>query len=135
MSTTVQDPTTALQATSVSVSFTVNDLARSIEYYTKAFGFEIKERYESEGTLRFVEMEAGDFSLGIGQDDFAKGRNRVKGVGLRFFITTSQDLNALAARARAAGARLDGDPAPLPWGPLAFAFTDPDGFNFTIAND
>jgi uncharacterized glyoxalase superfamily protein PhnB len=79
-------------------------------------------------------MQAGSCHLGLGHDDFAKGRNRVKGVGLRFFITTSQDLNALAARARAAGARLDGDPAPLPWGPLAFSFTDPDGFNFTISN-
>jgi uncharacterized glyoxalase superfamily protein PhnB len=131
----MQDHGAALQATAFSVSFTVNDLQRSIQYYTDAFGFEIKDRYESDGQLRYVEMRAGSCSLGLGQDDFAKGRNRVKGVGLRFFINTAQDLHALAARARAAGAILDADPAPLPWGPLAFSFTDPDGFNFTIANE
>ena len=134
MSTPVQEQTAALRGKAFSVGFTVDDVQRSIDYYSTAFGFAIKRRHEAEGKLVFVEIEAGNCWIGLGQDDFAKGRNRMKGVGLRFWITTDQDLLALAARVKAAGVPLEGDPAPLPWGPLAFSFTDPDGFKFTISN-
>ena len=77
-------------------------------------------------------LKAGNTMLGIGQDDFAKGRDRSKGVGVRFWLQTEQDLVALADRAKAAGLKLDADPAPLPWGPMAFALADPDGFLITI---
>lgn len=124
-----------LNATALYPNFTANDLQRSIKFYTEGLGFEIKDRHEPEGVLRYVTLRAGNFILGIGQDDFAKGRDRPKGVALRVWITTGQDIAALAAAARAAGIKLDADPAPLPWGPMAFAVTDPDGFKLTIANE
>jgi len=121
-----------LQASSVAPSFTVNDLPRSIQFYTEGLGFEVIERNEHEGVVRFVMLQAGTAQLGLGQDDFALGRERVKGVGLRNWIRTHQDVVALADRAKAAGIELDDEPQPLPWGPMAFAFTDPDGFKFTV---
>jgi len=123
-----------LQATGLAPSFTADDLERSLRFYTNGLGFEIVDRNEMEGELVFCMLRAGSAQLGIGQDDWAKGRDRAKGVGMRIFITTEQDIEALAARARAAGIALDEDPAPLPWGPMAFAVTDPDGFKLTIAN-
>jgi uncharacterized glyoxalase superfamily protein PhnB len=125
----------ALAAESLSPGITATDLQRSLRFYTEGLGFEITDRHEVDGVLRFASLKAGNANLGIGQDDFAKGRDRVKGVGLRLWISTNQDIAALAARAKAAGLMLDNEPAALPWGPMAFAVTDPDGFKITVAND
>jgi uncharacterized glyoxalase superfamily protein PhnB len=124
---------TALQAR-IAPGFTVNDLSRSIRFY-EGLGFEVSERHEREGQLRFVRIKAGNAELGLGQDDFAKGKDRAKGVGMRLMINTSQDLHAVAAQAKAAGIKLDSEVEKTPWGPLAFSLTDPDGFKLTILNE
>ena len=127
--------TAMINAKSSFSSLTVNDLTKSLHFYVDGLGFEIADRNEVDGVLRFAMLKSGNVMLGIGQDDFAKGRDRVKGVGARLWIQTGEDLVALAARARAAGLTLDGDPAPLPWGPMAFGLADPDGFLLTIVSD
>jgi catechol 2,3-dioxygenase-like lactoylglutathione lyase family enzyme len=123
---------TALQG-SLSISLTANDLQRSLQFY-EGLGFIIDQRYETDGKLQGVMLKAGNASLGVSQDDFAKGRDRVKGVGMSFYVETDQDIAALAARAKQAGVKLERDAAPLPWGPMGFAATDPDGFKITILN-
>ena len=123
-----------LRARSVTASFTADDLDRSVRFYTEGLGFEVEERHEEAGQPVFVALQAGEARLGIGQDDFAKGRNRLKGVGMRIWITTDQDLHVLADRVTAAGYTLAEKVGPLPWGPLAFAVVDPDGFALTITN-
>jgi catechol 2,3-dioxygenase-like lactoylglutathione lyase family enzyme len=129
-----KDPggSSALSATGISPTFTANDLQASIRFYTEGLGFEITERHEVEGTLRFVRLRSGQASLGVGQDDFAKGRDRSKGVGMRIWLSTSQDVGPLAERVRAAGYALTSEPGPLPWGPQAFSLDDPDGFQITL---
>ena len=133
MSDTQPAATAGLNALGQATNFTVNDLSKSIRFYTEGLGFEIHEKHESDGQLRFVMLKAGAAQLGLGQDDFAKGRDRVKGAGLRVWITTSQDVQELAERAKAAGITLDSGPEELPWGGMAFAVTDPDGFKVSIA--
>jgi uncharacterized glyoxalase superfamily protein PhnB len=125
--------TVKLESKGIAPGLTVNDMAASLKFYTEALGFEVQDRDEHEGVLRFAMLKAGTAYLGIGQDDFAKGRDRAKGVGLRFWIETSQDLQALADQVKAAGYALDSDVEKLPWGPHGFALTDPDGFKFTIS--
>ena len=125
----------SLQATSLSPALTVNDLAKSIQFYGDGLGFEVADRNERNGVLVYVSLKAGDGTMGLGQDDFAKGRDRVKGVGVRLWVSTKQDVTAIANRAKAAGIKLDSDPAALPLGPVAFAVTDPDGYKLTIAQD
>ena len=112
----------------------MNDLTKSLHFYVDGLGFEIVDKNESDGVLRFAMLKAGNVMLGIGQDDFTKGRDRTKGVGIRFWIQSTQDLVALANRAKAAGITLDADPAPLPWGPMAFAMVDADGYMLTISS-
>lgn len=124
----------ALNAATMFPSLTVNDITKSLHFYVDGLGFEIVDKSEVDGVLRFAMLKAGNVMLGVGQDDFAKGRDRVKGVGARFWIQTAQDLVSLADRAKAAGVKLDADPAPLPWGPMAFALVDPDGFLITISS-
>lgn len=116
-----------------SLSLSANDLERSLKFYT-GLGFVVQDRYEDEGRLQGVMLRAGDALLGVSQDDFAKGRDRVKGLGMSFYVETDQDVTALARQAKDAGVTLDGDPAPLPWGPMGFRATDPDGFKVTICN-
>lgn len=121
-----------LDAKGIAPGLTVNDMAASLKFYTEALGFEVLSRDEQEGALRFAMLKSGNAELGLGQDDFAKGRDRVKGVGLRFWIETAEDLEVLAAQVKAAGFALDSEVAKLPWGPRGFAVTDPDGFKLTI---
>jgi catechol 2,3-dioxygenase-like lactoylglutathione lyase family enzyme len=116
----------------INVSLTASDLQASIRFYTEGLGFTIIDRHEPEGVLRFVQMRAGDAMVGVGQDDFALGRDRKKGQGMRIWFRTSADITALAAQAKAAGFSLDGEPAPLAWGPMAFQVSDPDGFKITV---
>ncbi len=117
----------------IAPGLTVNDMAASLRFYVEALGFELEHRDEAEGVPRFAMLKAGDCHLGLGQDDFAKGKDREKGVGLRFWIATEQDLQALADQVKAAGYALDSDVQKLPWGPRGFAVTDPDGFKITIS--
>ncbi len=126
--------TLKLAGKGIAPGLTVNDIALSLRFYTEALGFEVVNRDEADGgVLRFAMLQAGDGYLGLGQDDFAKGKDREKGVGLRFWIETEQDLQALADQVKAAGFTLDSEVQKLPWGSLGFSVTDPDGFKITIS--
>ena len=124
---------TALQAKLIAPGFTVNDLEKSIRFY-EGLGFAIDERWESEGKLQGVMLRAGSALLGLNQDDWAKGKDRVKGVGMRVWISTGQDIDQVAARAKASGITLDSEPEDTEWGGRAFTLTDLDGFKLTISN-
>ena len=126
--------TATLQARSLSPGLTVNNLKRSLHFYTEGLGFTITQKAEEGEEMQFAMLEAGGAQLGLSQDDFAKGRDRVKGVGMRLFLETDQDLEMLARQAKAASITLDQGPGPLPWGAMGFTVTDPDGFKLTIAN-
>jgi len=125
--------TTKLQAKGLVPSVTVNDLKKSVRFYTDGLGFAVQEEWKDEGILKGVMLEAGKAMLGISQDDFGKGKDRVKGLGMRLHLETDQDLNALARQVKDAGFTLDSEPGKLPWGPVGFSLTDPDGFKLTIS--
>ncbi len=130
MTTTVETP---LQAKTLSLSFTVNDLQRSIGFF-EGLGFGIEDRWEENGALIGVMLRAGEARIGLSQDDWKKGRDRVKGVGMRLFIGTTQDVDQLASRARDAGITLDMEPHDTEWGTRAFEVTEPSGFKVTISS-
>ena len=125
----------SLRLRSMAASFTVSDLERSVAWYRDVLGFTVGERWEEGGLVRGVQMKAGACDLMLGQDDFAKGRDRKKGEGFRLWISTAQDIDALAARTKAKGWRLDREPSQTPWGDWAFALTAPDGFKITVIQE
>lgn len=127
-------PTIPLQARSVTPSLTVSDIRRSIRFYTEALGFAAGEEWKDGDKLVSVMLQSDQLYLMLGQDDFAKGRDRVKGVGVRLYIHAGADVHALAAQAQAAGVTLDTAPGDLGWGPIGFTLTDPDGYKLTIAS-
>ena len=92
---------TALQAKSIAPSITVDDVQKSITFF-EGLGFGVEERWEDNGVLEGVMLRAGEARIGLSQDDWMKGRDRKKGVGIRLFIDTTQDIDAIAKRAKAA---------------------------------
>jgi uncharacterized glyoxalase superfamily protein PhnB len=125
----------SLRLRSVGPSFTVADLQKSLAFYRDVLGFTPRERWEKDGRLAGIELVAGSVRFWLGQDDWQKGRDRVKGVGFRLYCETAQDIDALAARVRAGGGTIVEEPKDEPWGGRAFGFRDPDGFTVTFASE
>ena len=123
----------ALQAKTISPSLTVNDLQQSIKFF-ESLGFSVEDRWEEQGKLVGVMLRAGDAHIGLSQDDWKKGRDRQKGVGMRLFIETKQDIDQVASRARKAGVKLDSEPHDTEWKTRAFEVTEPSGFKITIGS-
>jgi uncharacterized glyoxalase superfamily protein PhnB len=124
-----------LRLTAASPSFTVNDVEKSLAWYRDILGFTVGDRWESNGQLMGVELSAGDVLFMIAQDDWKKGRDRVKGEGMRLYCDTSQDIDRVAARIKAAGGTLAQEPKDQPWGTRDLSIDDPDGFKITIGKD
>jgi uncharacterized glyoxalase superfamily protein PhnB len=124
----------ARQLGAVVPNFTVDDLQKSIRFY-EALGFTIDERWEENGTLLGVMLRAGKSQIGLSQDDWKKGRDRKKGVGMRLFVSTPQNIDDVAAKARNAGIRLTSEPHETEWKTRAFEVTDPSGFLLTVSTE
>ena len=122
-----------LRGKSVMPSMTVNNLQQSLSFF-EGLGFEVEDRWEQNGTLLGVMLKAGDARLGLSQDDGKKGRDRLKGVGMRLYIETADNIDEVAARAKAAGVTLSREPHDTEWGTRAFEVTEPSGFLFTISS-
>ena len=87
----------------LSVSLTVKDLEKSLSWYRDVMGFTVDRRHERDGKLLAVSLKAGDVQILIGQDDGAKGWDRVKGEGFSLRITTVQNIDELAQRIKELG--------------------------------
>ena len=121
-----------LSLRSVSPSFTVDDLEKSLAFYRDILGFEVGQRWEEGGKLTGVELSAGPSVFMIGQDDWKKGRNRTKGVGFRLYCDTDQDVDGLAEQIKSRGGKLAQEPRDEEWGARTLTVEDPDGFKITI---
>ena len=124
----------ALAFTSIIPNLTVDDLQKSVTFY-EALGFTIDERWEDNGTLVGVMMRAGKTNIGLSQDDWKKGRDRKKGIGMRFAIETTENVDEIATRAKRAGIPLGREPHDTEWNSRAFEVTDPTGFILTVFSE
>lgn len=116
-------------------SFTVNDYPRSVAWYRDVFGCHLEEEWKRDGKVVGGQLRAGSVVFMIGQDDFAKGRDRKKGEGFRIYCTTRQKIDQLASEIKARGGVLASEPADTPWGTREFSVVDPDGFKITVTRD
>lgn len=128
-----QQETLNLQA--IMPAITATDLQTSLAWYRDVLGFTVAEEYKQEDRLMGVELQAGSVHFMLGQDDFAKGRDRQKGAALRLFCTTTQDVDQLAAAIKERGGKLAHEPTDQPWGTRDFGIVDPDGFNISISSE
>jgi catechol 2,3-dioxygenase-like lactoylglutathione lyase family enzyme len=122
------------RARELSVSLTVKDLEKSLEWYTTVLGFTLDRKHEREGNLIAVSLKAGVVRVLITRDSGAKGLDRVKGEGFSMRFTTSQNVDEIAARVKAHGWPLAAEPASA-FGQRFFRIVDPDGFLLVIASE
>jgi len=115
----------------IAAGFTANDANATIKWYTDVLGFKVLERWERDGEFRGASLGSGDIMINIGQDDWKMGRDRVKGQGVRMYITTHTNIDKYAADIKARGGQLDSEPTDG-WGTRSFGVTDPDGYKLTF---
>lgn len=120
----------SLRLRAMGASITCDDLEKSAKFYEEGLRFTVKERWEHEGKLVGLELVAGNAFLWLMQDDWAKGRDRKKGVGMRLFAETAEDPGELAERFRENGVEVDGPHEHD--GTRAITVTDPSGINLSI---
>jgi uncharacterized glyoxalase superfamily protein PhnB len=125
----------SFRAVSLQASLTVKDLKASVAWYRDAIGFTMDKEHERNGRVVAVALKAGAVRILLNQDDGAKGLDRPKGEGFSLMLTTTQSVDELAKRIKAAGHALASEPADMPWGVRAFRVQDPDGFRFAIASE
>ena len=123
-----------LRLRAVMPSLTVSDLRASVAWYRDVLGCVVGELMEPGGELVAARMRAGSVDFMLGQDDWAKGRDRVKGEGFRLYCVTRQEIDRVAEDIRARGGELDQEPTDQPWGARDLAVVDPDGFKITISS-
>jgi uncharacterized glyoxalase superfamily protein PhnB len=121
----------AVQISAIVPTLTVDDLQKSITFY-QALGFTVDERWEDKGMLLGVMLRAGKSQIGLNQDDWKKGRDRKKGIGVRLSLSTTQNVDEIARRAKSAGITLKSEPQDTEWKSRAFEVIDPSGFLLTI---
>jgi uncharacterized glyoxalase superfamily protein PhnB len=81
-------------------------------------------------------LRAGKTQIGLNQDDWKKGRERKKGIGVRLSISTPPGhVDEIAKRARNAGITLKSDPHDTEWKSRAFEVSDPNGFLLTVFSE
>src|SRR6476646_8704811 len=124
----------AVQISAIVPTLTVDDLQKSINFY-EALGFAIDERWEEKGTLLGVMLRAGKTQIGLNQDDWKKGRDRKKGIGVRLSISTPGSVDEIAKRAKNAGITLTSEPRDTEWKSRAFEVSDPSGFLLTVFSE
>jgi uncharacterized glyoxalase superfamily protein PhnB len=126
----------AVQISAIVPTITVDDLQKSMIFY-EVLGFTVDEKWEDKGTLLGVMLRAGKSQIGLNQDDWKKGRDRKKGLGVRLSLSTStpQNVDEIARRAKSAGITLKSEPQDTEWKSRAFEVVDPSGFLLTIYSD
>jgi uncharacterized glyoxalase superfamily protein PhnB len=81
-----------------------------------------------------VMMRSGRSEIGLNQDDWKKGRDRTKGIGVRMSLSTP-NVDEIAKRAKSAGITLKSEPHDTEWKSRAFEVIDPSGFLLTIFSE
>lgn len=123
------------RARALSAALTVDDLRASVAFYRDTLGFIVDQEWEDGGELAAVALRAGAVTLVLSQDDFARGRDRTKGVGVSLHFSTGQDVDERARLIREQGGTLVSEPEDTPWGTRSFRVRDPDGFTLVIASE
>ena len=122
-------------ATTMGCSLTCKNIDASMRWYRDVLGFVVDQTFEVNGKLAGAMIRAGDIRIVLNQDDGKLGWDRIKGQGLYLQLNaaTAADVDAAAARIKAAGGALLNEPEDRPWGARMFQFKDPDGFKLGVS--
>ena len=117
----------------------VEDMNRSIEFYTEAAGFDV-QRVEPLDAPTFASLKRGDLGLMLSTFDrpfdhwkmVEEVQRRRHQAGAVSFYIEAGDIEAEYARAMGAGAYIVDALAERAWGQREFTMRDPDGFWWAV---
>jgi catechol 2,3-dioxygenase-like lactoylglutathione lyase family enzyme len=112
------------------VQLQVQDLDRSVQFYTGVLGFRVTERRDD---LRFVHLDCGVEQLQIGLSAGGTQPPAPGSVVLNFSV--KGDMEALRADLEKQGVRFSGPTQVIPGKVRLAAFSDPDGYRLRLAGD
>jgi catechol 2,3-dioxygenase-like lactoylglutathione lyase family enzyme len=113
----------------------VEDVQRSLDFYTSALGFELGNRWESEGKLMWARIKAGPVELmlnGRGAGEDARRRARPGHHDVVLYIGVD-DVVPLHARLLADGLA-PGEIHDEEYGLRQFSLRDPDGYELALTS-
>lgn len=119
--------------------FTVSDAEASIEFYQKAFGFEVGMTMPGpDGRPAHVEMKYQGNAIVMFAPEGAWGSQHKTPLHYQIDSPTSfyvycADVDALAAQAKSAGAEVISEPEDMFWGDRTVMLKDPDGYQWMFA--
>jgi PhnB protein len=120
----------------MTAALTVNDAARAIDFYKRAFGAEEKFRMEGpHGKIGHAELKIGDSILMLGDEMPGMGNRAPSTLGgspVNLFLYVN-DVDAAFKRAVDAGAKVDMPLADMFWGDRYGKLTDPFGHTWSMA--
>jgi uncharacterized glyoxalase superfamily protein PhnB len=122
---------------SVTPHIVVKDVAKALDWYTKAFGAEETVRMTSPDgrSVLHAEMRIGDSPIMLGEENpqwGTKGPESLGGTPVAIHLYVN-DVDALFKKATAAGARSEMDPQDTFWGDRYGKVIDPDGHQWSLA--
>ena len=121
---------------SVTPSLVVNDGARAIDFYKRAFGAQEKSRLDGpDGKVVHAELKIGD-SLIMLSDELPESSTRsprtLRGSSVGIFLYVD-NVDDVFRQAVSAGATAEAQPSDMFWGDRFGALTDPFGHHWSLA--
>ena len=118
------------------ITLGVADLGRARRFY-QALGWETNAEPDDD----VVFFQAGDMVFALwdrarlAEDSFVRDSGGWGGVTLAVNVGSPAEVDAIAAEARTAGARIGREPAETFWGGYSAVFMDPDGHPWEVAHN
>lgn len=124
-----------VQATTIMLG--VEDLNRSKQFYGEGLGCTIEKDYpnfvfinlgEGSSSLALYQREAAAYDAGVSSEG-----SGFRGVSFHYIVPTSAEVDAVMAKATAAGGGVVKAAAATQWGYFGY-FSDPDGYLWKVAS-
>ena len=123
----------------ITPSLTVRDIPRSMKFYQQAFGFDIgMSMPDDSGEIAYADMQykgamaAMLMRRGSWGSDIPTPKDAQLASPVSLYVYCD-DVDALFAQAKAAGATIASEPEDQFWGDRTASFTDPDGHSWNFA--
>ena len=111
-------------------AFRYENAAKMIDWLVEAFGFTVHARHMHDGAVAHAELAFGSSMIMLGDaksDAYGKMVGTAGEAGGKSVYIAVDDPDALYARARAAGAKIEEEPTDRDYGSREFICRDPEG--------